>query len=343
METLEFFALLSEGDTAGTSYQIFIDVIQAPLSEAYTQEKKWEASRLAMCHTYKWDDFPPLLEDPKEVLAFLVHHFDLATRSGGDDDESIQNALHTLTYASHRDAIEALDHFDPTEPSFVRGICYVFQGGRPIQLREAALLFLPLIGNRWFNTAEPIMGPDKMRTLCEDWALVADAIEHTPNVQKATLAVLFDMINSPHWRPHIVTEKWQLLEHFTSVSDDSQSLKRCLQNPELMDAISQVDNPVAMFFWLEILWLEYSELTPEVRERLEEATKEVSQGAKRTDLDVYLSVIDSESEKAESALAGYDTEFFVDPAAAKLKAKVGNLQQARAALLVLKEANVVSV
>ena len=173
----------------------------------------------------------PWVEDPQDILTFLDHHFDLATRGGQNQDESIQNALRVLAYASGPVTIEALKRFDPTEPSFVRGICYVFQNDKPFQLRKAALFFLPLIGDRWFNTPHPIMEPDQMRSLCVDWASAIDGIEHTCDVQKATLAVLFGMVNSSHWRPHIVTEKWKLLEYFTSVPDDSQPLRRCIDNP----------------------------------------------------------------------------------------------------------------
>ena len=62
------------------------------------------------------------------------------------------------------------------------------------------------------------------------------------------------------------------MEYVTSVPDDSRPLKRCLDNPELTDAISQVGYP-AMFFWLEILWLKYSELIPVVRGQLEAGHK----------------------------------------------------------------------
>ena len=173
-----------------------------------------------------------------------------------------------------------------------------------------------------------------MRNLCADRTSAVDGIEHTYDVQKATLEVLFGMINSSHWRPHIVTEKWKLLEYFTSVPDDSQPLKRCLDNPELVEAISEVENPAAMVLRLTILWLKYNELIPEVREQLEAATKEVAQ-RKRADLDMYMSVMDSELGKAEGALAQHDA-WSVDPAAVALREKINNLQQAKAALLALK-------
>ena len=335
---MELIAPLSENDIAQKSYNLFHVVMQAPISLPYSQEKKWDASRLTMHGAYKWDKFLPWVEDPKDILAFLDHHFDLATRGGENQDEPIQNALRALAYASGPVTIEALKHFDPTEPSFVRGICYVYQDNKPFQLRKAALFFLPLIGDRWFNTPHPIMEPDQMKGLCVDWASAVDGIEHTYDVQKATLAVLFGMINSPHWRPHIVTEKWKLLEYFTSVPDDSQPLRRCIDNPELMDAIKNVDNPAAMVLWLAILWLKYKELIPQVQEQLETITKEVAQGRRRTDLDMYLTVVDAELRKAEDALTQHNT-WSTDPAAIALRTKIDNLQQARAALVSLKRVN----
>jgi len=335
LEAMELIAPLCENVIAEKSYQLFHVAMRTPVSPAYSPEKKWEASRLTMRGTYKWDAFLPWVEDPHDILVFLDHHFDLATRCDQNQDEPIQNALRALAYASGPATIEALERFDPIEPSFVRGICYVFQDDKPFQLRKAALFFLPLIGDRWFNTPHPIMEPDQMRSLCVDWASAVDGIEHTNDVQKAALAVLFGMINSSHWRPHIVTEKWKLLEYSTSVPDDSLPLRRCIDNPELTHAIAEVEDPAAMFLWSAILWLKYKELTPQVQEQLEIITKEVVQGRRRTDLDAYLSMMDSELRKAEDALTQYNT-LSTDPAALALRTKIDNLQQARTSLVALK-------
>jgi hypothetical protein len=335
LEAMELIAPLSENDVAQKSYALFHVIMQAPVSLAYSQERKWEASRLAMHGAYKWDKFLPWVEDPGDILTFLDHHFDLATKGDQSQHEPIQNALRALAYASGPRTIEALKLFDPTEPSFVRGICYVYQSDKPFQLRKAALFFLPLIGDRWFNTAEPIMEPDQMKNLCVDWASAVDGIEHTFDVQKATLAVLFGMINSPRWRPYIVTNKWKLLEYITAVPDDSQPLKRCIDNPDLIEVVRAVDDPSAMVLWLAILWLKYKELIPQVQEQLETATKELAQGRRRANLDMYLSVIDGELRKAEDALMQYTT-WSTDAAALALRAKIDNLQQARASLVGLK-------
>jgi len=79
-----------------------------------------------------------------------------------------------------------------------------------------------------------------------------------------------------------------------------------------------VENPAAMVLWLVILWLKYKELIPQVQEQLETVMKEVAQGRRRADLDMYLSVMDSELRRAEDALTQYNT-WSTDPAALALR------------------------
>ena len=335
LESMELIAPLPENNVAHKSYTLFHVVMQAPVSLAYSQEKKWEASRLTMYGAYKCDKFLPPVEDPHDILVFLDHHFVLATKHDQNQDEPIQNAVRALAYASGPVTIMALEQFDPSEPSIVQGIRYIFKDDKPFQLRKAALSFLPLIGDRWFNTTHPIMEPDQLRDLCVDWASAVDSVEHTQGIQNDILAVLFVMINSPHWRPHIDAEKWKLLEHFASVPDDSQPLRRCVENLELIDAIRNVGNPVALVLWLMILWLKHQELIPEVRMQLETVTKEVAQGKRKTDLNMYLSVMDSELRKADDALKQYNT-WSTDPAAIDLRKKIDNLQHAKVTLVAIK-------
>jgi hypothetical protein len=332
---LELIAPLSDNEIPQKSYQLFHVVMEAPVSLAFSQEKKWVASRLTMHGAYKWDKHLPWVENPQHVLAFLNHHFDLATRDGQGQDEPIQNALRALAYASGPSTIEALEDFDSTEPSFLRGICRIYQDDKPLQLHKAALFLLPLIGDKWFNTSRPIMEPDEMRSLCVNWASAVDRIDHSQEVQKATLVVFLGMMNSPHWRPHIVPEKWKLLEYFASIPDDSQPLRRCINNVELMEAIKSIENPIAMALWPEILWLRHKELIPEVREQLETVTKEIAQGRRKGDLEACLSAMDSELGKAEDALIQFTT-WSTDPQAIALRTKIDNLQQARGSLVAIR-------
>jgi len=97
------------------------------------------------------------------------------------------------------------------------------------------------------------------------------------------------------------------LEYFTSVPDDSQPLRRCIDNPELIDAIANMENSAAMVLWLAILWLKYKELIPQVQEQLQMVTKEAAPGRRRMDLDMHLLVMDSELRKAKDVLTQYNT------------------------------------
>ena len=89
-----------------------------------------------------------------------------------------------------------------------------------------------------------------------------------------------------------------------------------------------------MVLWLRTLRVKYKELTAQVREQLEALTKEAAQGSRKTDLDMYLSVMDSELEKATDVLTQHDF-WSVDPTAVALKTKVHDLPEARAALLAI--------
>ena len=332
---MELLAPFPNNEIAGQSYGLFRVIMDTPISLAFTEKKKWIAARLMMDGAYNWDQFLPWVKDPSHILTFLNHHFDLVTTSDENWELPIQNSLRALAYARDQETMDALSKFNPTHPLFVRGICYAYRDDRPFQLRKAALFFLPLINDKWFNTPEPIMDAEGMRKLCIDWASTVESIEHTYDVQKAVLAVPFGMINSPHWRPHIVPNNWKLLEHFSSVPDDSQPLRRCLDNPDLMDAIRDVDEPSAMVLWLAMLWLKYTELIPVVREQLEAATKELVRGSRKTDLDMYLSVVDVELRKAEEALKEYT--WSTDPAAIELRKKIDCLKQSKEMLLSIKE------
>ena len=336
LDAMELIAPICKNGIAKKSYELFHVIMQTPVSFVCSQEQKWRASRLALHSAYNWDGFLlPWVGDPQDILIFLDHHFDLATRDRQNQDEPIQNALRALAYASSPVTVEVLRRLDPTRPSFIRGICYAFQNDRPSRLRKAALLFLPLIGDRWFNTLRPIMGRDRMRSLCVDWASAVDSIEHTPEIQKVILAALFGMINSPHWRPHIVTNKWKLLEYFISVPDDSRPLRRCIDNPELIYAILKTADPTVVVLWLEILWFKYDELVPQVQEQLETVMKE-ARGERRESLGMYLSAMDSELEKAKDALKEYDGRS-THPAAITLRTKIYNIQQARVSFITLTE------
>jgi hypothetical protein len=308
-------------------------VMQSPIPEIHLAAK-WEVARLIIHSTFEDDKQTPCVDDPNDILTFLDHHFKLAIISGQNQDQPIQSALHALASASGPAIIEALNHFDLTGRLFIRGICHAFQCDRPSELRKAALMFLPLIGDSWFNPCTLIMGSTEINSFCMDWASTVDCLEPTPAIQKASFTTLLGMINSPRWRPHIPPEKWTLLEYFKSVPGDLQSLQVCTNDPTFIDEVRKVDNPRAMVLWAEILWFKCGELVPEVWEQLEAVTKEIARnergtylGASQSHMGKYLSNTNSELRKAEDELRLHALQP-ADPVAIALRKRVGVLQQA---------------
>ena len=304
-------------------------VMNAPITLSYTTEKKWQVARCFMHGLCRWSDrYWTWIGDPQDVITFLGHHFDLATQGGENQDKPIMYALRTLAMTSDNVTIAALNCPDLAKPTFIRGVLHAFEKARPLVLRSDAFDFLGRISEKWFETSGPIMEPEQMGRLCADWASVVDSLVETDRVKKFALMVLFGMMNSPHWRPHIVGEKWKLLEWSTSVPDDFEPLKRCIDNPEVTDVILQVGDADGVAAWLKILWLRYGKLVPEVQEKLEAASKKIAQ-TRRSALDVYLSAVDSELRKAKDASEEDDTD-------STTGAKIVNLRQAKDALLAIK-------
>src|SRR5258708_6009072 len=62
LEAMKHICSLSkENGIAIQSYQLFCTIMETQASPAFSEEKKWEASRLALHVAYKWDEaLPPL-------------------------------------------------------------------------------------------------------------------------------------------------------------------------------------------------------------------------------------------------------------------------------------------
>jgi hypothetical protein len=319
---MSLIAPLSEEEVAAKSLELFYVTMRALVPPAFSNEeweaKKWEASRLALhgaCKGVK----PLPVEDPQVVLNFLIHHFELV-KDGEQPNEPIQDALRALAYEPSPTTIRAIKKLDPTQPSFVHGICFAFQEERPSELHRAALFFLPLIADKWFTASAKIMTPGITKSLCIDWASAVDEFEHSvPHVQDVALEVLLSMMNSSHWRPHIVPKQWKLLEHFIpAVPSGVEPLERCLRNVGLIGEISNMKNSEATTLWSTILWLKYAELEPEVQRKLESVTSAPEK---------YLPVVESEYTKVEKESLKYNT-WSKDLAAVALKKKMGELEVA---------------
>ena len=292
LEAMELIAPLSNENVAQESYKLFRII----MARSSLQESDWNASRLAMHGAYKSDKFLPEVGDPGDLIAFLEHHFDLATTQDKNQDGPIQHALRALIHVSDPSVIR--DRAIPGDPSFAPGILHVFQGDRPLQLRSVALRFLALVSDKWFDTS---LESGKMRNFCAGWASFVDSVGSTAEVEEDTLKVFLGIISSPHWCGDMVLGKWKLLERF---APGDPRLSGCISNPELMDEIKDTDDRALVTHWLKILWLRHGGLDDKVREQLEETTKELVDEGRKADLVVCLSAINLELKRVRRMASG---------------------------------------
>jgi hypothetical protein len=134
----------------------------------------------------------------------------------------------------------------------------------------------------------------------------------------------------------VVAEMRKLLEYFYSVPDDFQPL-RYIDDPEPMDANTNVASPAAIFLWLGILWLKYRELIPQVRNSWRLLRRRSLKVAERQASVCVIShsVVGSGLGKAEAALEQDNTRS-THPAAIALGTRVNNFQQAMVSLVILR-------
>ena len=71
LESMELIAPLSETNVARKSYALFHVVMQAPVSLAYSQEKKWAASCLTVVGAYKRGKLSPQVKDMHSCITWV--------------------------------------------------------------------------------------------------------------------------------------------------------------------------------------------------------------------------------------------------------------------------------
>ena len=250
---------------------------------------------------YKWDGELPRVEEPKPILPFLSINLESLVL-GGDrrNEESVQDAFRALTSASSPKTSKALEDFKWGKPAYALAICALFQESKPLQLRKATLFFLPLIADKLFNASYTLVEPDEMKRTCVGWASTVNEVlgsEATRGVAwratwDAALTVLLNMINSFDWRYYVPQDQWKLLGDLDLSPNYSPPLRRCLENKELVDSLSRMENPEPITLWSNILLLNYNQLNRGVRDQLAASMRDVQ----RERIDDYLSMVESKLE-----------------------------------------------
>jgi hypothetical protein len=189
VDALKLITPLQNNPVAVISYALFRVILSSP----FEKEELWAAARLAINGAYKWDKFLPWVEDPDDIIKCLVHHF--AIQAKGEDDiarRPIENALRAIAYSSNQKALEGLKKFDFTDKLFVDGVRRALEEDRWFQTRKAAIFFVPIIQDKWFDDSlEDVISDEAKDAFCKNWGSAINVIQHTGDVKKATCSTFF--------------------------------------------------------------------------------------------------------------------------------------------------------
>ena len=323
LDGMKLIIPLQNNTVATNSYNLFHVI----LSSSFEEEKIWVAARLAINGAYKWDPFLPWVEDPEDIIKFLVYHFTI--QAEGEDEavtKAIEEVLRAIAYASTDKTLEGLKKFDHANKLFVNGLRKAFEEDRPFETRKAALFLMKHIQERWFeDSLEDVMSDEEKSEFCKNWASAVDGIEHTTDVQKVTSPTLFGMLNSKKWRPHITKEKFRLMEYFAQLPDDCKLFNACKENPSLLPWLRSSEGAEKAKLWLAILWSDYANLPKDVKDQVLEMTEAVISKA-RHDVSFISRIMISEKERYQASLDAYSAVSLEDEPE-KLRAKVEGLSE----------------
>jgi len=245
---------LTKDETIQKSYDLFRAAMRVPTSQTYPYEKQMEIARVAMQGAYKCNkSLLPPVEDLDNIIKFAKYHFFRLAKPGNEEYlKATMNALCALVYDPGTDTLTALrDEFLAKPGRFVHTTAQMLLDNNPPKLHKVVFLLLSHVSKKLFSDDGGLStDPNVMGALCASCASAHAHLNPKDDVQEAALTVLFKMINSSRWLPHITEKGWKVLDlaaHW--VSSDLPALRRCLDNSLLMERIRVRGRPGAATIW----------------------------------------------------------------------------------------------
>ena len=311
------------------SYKTFRTVMASVESDNWL----WHPAELLMLGAFKWHMEPPFVGDPADLVHFLRHCL-LERERGLVRDEAIERIMLALAGATADELGGGLSRVDFTEPLFLNGICHALRRDAPYRLRRATVAFLRHLDAQLFDPNQTF-DEDQATELVSGWSVSArESWDKGLNsvVAEALVTTLAGLLDSPFWREHIPSERWDILRIIGSLdSKIPSSLYRCFKNltviPYLREMRMRGRDPSAFTQWVAIMWMKYPDLSEEVKTQLKKTTKEIS-GAPRNDISAYLSLLEAEIERDQKRIGACSSWSFEEDAV-KSRARHDTLLLAR--------------
>ena len=290
------FKLLSPTDSttvASRSYSLFHRLIDLSSFGTDHEVIKWEAARHSLTLAFGRAGCTPALDDPTNILRFLVYHVSrqYVRRGGGEkagidevemveldkDHENAVRCAFAAFYNVDKDPAPVLvpEHSKHLLVELLPGICRLIESDdRPVPLRKAAIHFFYCVADNWLSGPNPLpASPKLIAEFTTNWAKsVVDMNRSYDTNTKAHLTFVLKMLRSKVWRPDLKIPEGQLgLVGELRILDFD--LAETLNDPDVLPYLVEAENRDAVRGWLKSSWRHWHVLDDPSRQTLVERTR----------------------------------------------------------------------
>ena len=301
LRALRLVTRLAVADVSDFSYGLFKTI----MGSGNLTDQHWEAARLAIHGAFQQDiEVTRLtqlrLGELKEILEFLDHHIGLQA-AGGNHTPSIVLALEAVIKRSGEHQADPLiagcvRKFNCTSPSFAKAMRSIMHPDNTFKLLLTAVGLIARTSEQWFDCTAPITEPEEMSEFCEHLAVFVIHEDFREDfIQSCGVIILFDILRSAEWRKHIAPRFWSVLVYPTSIEEENESFRWCLQNAvEILEFTRGLPDGEGLKWWYWMLWFHYDKLDTTVQDEVERVARDMSLGDSLSDLKLYLVLIGQE-------------------------------------------------
>jgi len=289
----KLFPAMDSDTVASRSYNLFHRLINLPSFGVDHEALKWETARHALTLAFGKSSYNPTLEDPTNILRFLVYHIARQrVRNSNREKAEIEEVETVELEKGHEDAVRcAFAAFynvdkDPAPvlvPEHSRhllvelfpGICRLIESDdRPLPLRKAAIHFFYCVADNWLSGPDPIpASPQLIVRFTASWAKsVVDMNRAYEANVRANLTFVLRMLRSKAWRPYLKIPEGQLalISDLRILDFD---LTETMNDPDVLPYLVEAENRDAIKGWLKSSWIHWHILDDLSRRALVDQTR----------------------------------------------------------------------
>lgn len=319
----KLFPAMDSDTVASRSYNLFHRLTNLPSFGIDHEALKWEATRHALTLAFGKSSYNPTLEDPTNILKFLVYHIARQrVRNGAGEEVQIEEAETVELEEGHENAVRCAfgafynvdkdsapvlvpEHSRHLLVELLPGICRLIESDdRPLPLRKAAIHFFYCVADDWLSGPDPIpASPQLIARFTTSWAKsVVDMNRAYEANVRANLTFVLRMLRSKSWRPYLKIPEGQLalISDLRILDFD---LTETMNDPDVLPYLVEAENRDAIKGWLKSSWRHWHVLGDLSRRALVDQTR-TSKAKYPEDLDEFEETMGYKKEEMRRAIQG---------------------------------------